>query len=50
MSSTVVGMFVCQTVNGQSYLVQDFTIHCGDARWLQYLPAGLVLLLVYPIG
>jgi hypothetical protein len=36
VSSSILSMFVCEKVNGHFYLMQDFTLECGDERWLQY--------------
>jgi hypothetical protein len=41
---------MCSTVNGESYLVADFTYKCYDSQWNQYLGFALFLVLLYPIG
>jgi len=50
LSSTMLSMFVCKTVNGQTYLVADMTLRCLDDRWMRYLPFGILFIFVYPIG
>jgi hypothetical protein len=49
---TALSFFNCRTVEGQSYLVADFSLHCGlsDVEWSSYLPLAIVALFVYPIG
>jgi hypothetical protein len=48
----VFGFFVCREVNGESFLVADFSLRCGlsDERWSRYLPFALVTLLLVPVG
>jgi ferredoxin-NADP reductase len=50
VSKVVLGYFVCRDVEGVSYLVADFTIQCTDDTWMQYSPAGYIMILVYPLG
>ncbi len=50
VSSTVLSFFLCRTVAGTSYLVADFRLLCGDARWNSYLGLAVLALIVYPIG
>ena len=40
LSSAVLRLYVCQTVEGKSYLVADFNIQCFDARWNGYAAAN----------
>jgi TRAP-type C4-dicarboxylate transport system permease small subunit len=50
VSSTILSMFMCEKVNDTIYLKADFSLRCGDKRWISYLPAGIIGILVYPIG
>ena len=50
VSSTVLSFFVCRDVEGESYLVADFTVRCYDSRWYAFLPFALVMVAVYPVG
>jgi len=50
VSSTVMSLFVCKDIGGTPYLLTDFSIRCGDARWRKYVGYGVVMLLIYPLG
>ena len=48
VSRTVLSIFVCTTVQdanqeNQTYLVEDFTIHCYDHRWYSYLGVDILM-------
>eukprot|EP00808_Paulinella_micropora_P005719 g34204.t1 len=50
VSSTVVRLFVCQEVEGVHYLVADYRLECYTDTWWNYAFAGIVLIVIYPIG
>jgi hypothetical protein len=50
MSSKVMSIFVCEDVNGVSYLTADFTLICGDATYNRFMGFAIPMVLIYPIG
>jgi len=50
VSSTILGLFVCRSINGESFLVADFNLRCYDEQWYQYAPAGIIFAILYPLG
>ena len=50
VSSTVLRLYVCQEIEGASYLEADLRVSCHTAEWTSYTYASLVLILLYPIG
>jgi len=50
ISRKVLAFFVCRTINGDPYLVADFSLFCYTERWYGYLPLSIVMILVYPLG
>jgi len=49
-SAKVLSMFLCRNVDSQSYMLVDFNIVCGGPEWNRFLPAGIIFLIMYPIG
>ena len=49
-AARVLSFFVCKPVAGTSYLVADFSVVCGGARWTAFLPVAIACTLVYPVG
>jgi len=50
VSADVLGMLVCKDINGTSYLLADFSIHCGSPEWLTYIGPTIAMIFIYPIG
>lgn len=50
VSSTVLGMYRCMTVNGKTYMEMDFTLVCYDATWFAFAMPNIFFVLLYPIG
>lgn len=50
VSSRVLGFFVCKEVDGERYLLSDFTLRCGDDTYNTYLPFSSVMIVLYPVG
>jgi len=49
VSSTVLKLYVCRSIAGTWYLVQDFTIKCSGT-WETYAYVNILATLLYPIG
>jgi heme/copper-type cytochrome/quinol oxidase subunit 2 len=50
VSSLILRMYVCKTVEGVDYLKGDFTRKCYDATWKKYLGWNITMIFAYPIG
>jgi len=50
VSSTILRLFVCKTVEGHHYLLADFSVECYDSRWNDYSFYAIFMILVYPVG
>jgi len=50
LSSSIFSFYHCMSVQGRYYLVADFSLRCGVARWWKYFPVALVATLAYPVG
>jgi hypothetical protein len=50
LTHEVLGYFVCRDVNGQLFLEADFSEQCLSSDWFNFLPLGIFMTLVYPIG
>lgn len=48
--SLLAQFFQCQQVDGESYLVADYSVHRYDSQWKKMLVVEAVLVLVYPLG
>jgi len=46
----VLGVYNCITVEGVSYLVADFDLHCFDSNWQAYAGICVIFVLMYPVG
>ena len=49
-SAMAVKMFISDEIDGSRYLVADYRLAFGDEKWNAYSIAGIVGILVYPIG
>lgn len=50
MSSTVLQLYVCEDVNGESLLHADHRVQCHTSQWAEYTLIGIPLIVVYPVG
>lgn len=51
VSSTVLSVYNCRTVDDQSYLVRDFTVHCDPGSdWATTAYTNIIFVIIYPIG
>lgn len=50
MSSKVMSIFVCKDVDGVRYLMDDFTLECGDDTYNRFMGFAIPMVLIYPIG
>lgn len=50
VSKVVLGVYNCTTVEGVSYLVADFGLHCFDSTWQAYAGICVLFVLMYPVG
>jgi hypothetical protein len=42
--------FRCQTIDGVSYLMADYSVRCYDAAWFAFLPLVVLVLLGFSLG
>jgi hypothetical protein len=50
VSRMVLGIFMCKEVEGNSFVLNDFTLLCGSDEWLSFVPFAAAMTVVYPIG
>lgn len=50
ISREVLSFFLCENVDGVSYLVPDFNLECYDELWRSWLGPVIVMIVIYPIG
>jgi len=50
VSSTIIRLYVCRTIDGVSYLVEDFRLICYTPDYNFYAMIGIAMIFVYPIG
>lgn len=50
VSSNIMAVYNCREVDGQLYLIRDFTILCSDPAWLTSALVNIIFLIIYPIG
>jgi hypothetical protein len=50
ISSTCMGMFLCEKIDGSWFMKGDFSTPCFDSRWYDFLPVNIVLLVLVPLG
>jgi len=50
VSSTVIRTFVCHQVEGEWYLVADFTVRCYTSEYNAWAAMAAIFTLIYPIG
>jgi len=50
VSQTVLKLYICKEVNGTSYLLSDFRLQCYTRQYNNYAGAGIIMILLYPIG
>jgi hypothetical protein len=50
VSSIVIRLYSCRTIEGVSYLVADFNIRCSSSRWFNAALYNVVFVVIYPIG
>jgi hypothetical protein len=50
VSQTVLKLYICKEVNGMSYLLSDFRLQCYTREYNQYAGAGIIMIVLYPIG
>lgn len=48
--ATIFGIFVCKNVEGTSYLVSDFNLHCYTSELQTVAQYSYIFMLVYPLG
>eukprot|EP00475_Leptophrys_vorax_P011277 TRINITY_DN17792_c0_g1_i2.p1 TRINITY_DN17792_c0_g1~~TRINITY_DN17792_c0_g1_i2.p1 ORF type:complete len:1027 (-),score=223.25 TRINITY_DN17792_c0_g1_i2:56-3136(-) len=50
VSSIVVRLYSCRTIEGVSYLVADFSILCSSSEWFNRALLNVFFVVIYPIG
>jgi hypothetical protein len=50
VSSIMVRLYACRTVEGVSYLTSDFDVQCTSKEWFSRAMLGIIFVVVYPIG
>ena len=50
MSTTVVSIYVCRTIEGKSYLVADYSLECHTSTWYAWMAWSSVYVVVYVAG
>jgi len=50
LSSSMLGFFVCRNINGDPFLLSDFSLRCYDGDWNAHLPWAIFGVILYPLG
>jgi hypothetical protein len=50
VSSIMVRLYSCQSIEGTSYLQSDFNVLCSSKAWFQRALLNIVFVVIYPIG
>jgi hypothetical protein len=50
VSGKAMEFFRCQTIDGVSYLMADYSVGCYDATWFAFLPLVVLVLLGFSLG
>jgi hypothetical protein len=50
VSSTILRIYICKSIDRQDYLLADLRVRCHTDTWNLYTFASLPLILLYPIG
>lgn len=50
VSSVMVRLYACETVEGESFLTSDFTVSCNSSSWFSRALLNIVFIVLYPIG
>eukprot|EP01112_Ceratiomyxa_fruticulosa_P018928 TRINITY_DN6123_c0_g1_i3.p1 TRINITY_DN6123_c0_g1~~TRINITY_DN6123_c0_g1_i3.p1 ORF type:complete len:898 (-),score=136.84 TRINITY_DN6123_c0_g1_i3:76-2769(-) len=50
VSTKILALFNCKSINGTSYLEQDYTILCHSSRWYSYLVGTIIMIVFWLVG
>ena len=50
ISGKAMEFFRCRTIDGETYLMADYSVECYDAKWFAYLPLVLFVLVGFALG
>lgn len=50
VSRIILSVYNCEEILGESYLLADFSLRCGQGEWMTYGPLLAIFVPMYPIG
>lgn len=50
VSRMVLSVYNCSNIDGELFLIADFSLHCGTPLWSSYAGGMAIFILLYPIG
>merc|ERR1712194_352659 len=50
VSSYIISVYNCRTIDGVNYLVADFSVLCSSVEWQNFALYNIPFLVLYPVG